>query len=113
MKWQGNVTAWELRFEGFLSGGEADNAHDLGHVRRVVRAARELCRIEGAREDVVLPAAWLHDCVAVAKDSPLRSQASRLAADRAVQFLSENGYDASRLEAIHHAIHAHSFSAKA
>jgi uncharacterized protein len=28
---------------------------------------------------VVLPAAWLHDCVSVAKDSTLRAQASLLA----------------------------------
>lgn len=103
---------WTERFETFLAGGAADNAHDLGHVRRVVRAAHALALEEGADLDVVLPAAWLHDCVAVPKDSPLRSQASRLAAERAVEFLAEAGYPQGHLEAIGHAIHAHSFSAK-
>ena len=42
----------------------------------------------------------------VAKDSPLRKQASRLAADEAVRFLSSIGYDGSLLPAIHHAIAA-------
>ena len=60
---------------------------------------------------VVLPAAWLHDCVIVPKDSPLRSQASRLAADAAIAFLHESDYSAADLHAIGHAIAAHSFSA--
>jgi uncharacterized protein len=109
---QGGLVQWESRFEAFLAGGQADNAHDVGHVRRVVRSARALCRIEGADEDVVVPAAWLHDCVAVPKDSPLRAQASRLAAERATEFLRTEGFDPGRIEAIGHAIHAHSFSAK-
>ena len=61
---------------------------------------------------VVLPAAWLHDCVAVPKNSPLRSHASRLAAERANELLSEAGYPLEFLPAIHHCIEAHSFSAK-
>ena len=61
----------------------ADAGHDLGHVERVVNAAERIGRVEGAAVEVVLPAAWLHDCVVVAKDSPLRSRASRMAADRA------------------------------
>ena len=66
---------------------------------------------EGARVDVVLPAAWLHDCVHVAKDSPQRAHASRLAADHALRFLESAGYPAAALPAIRHAIEAHSFSA--
>ncbi|MEN9354953.1 MAG: hypothetical protein RL318_2278 [Fibrobacterota bacterium] len=112
MEWYGNESMWEGRFITFLEGASADAAHDLGHVRRVVHAARALAALEGARLDVVLPAAWLHDCVAVSKDSPLRAQASRLAADRAVGFLREGGFPEGLLEAIGHCIHAHSFSAK-
>jgi uncharacterized protein len=37
--------------------------------------------------------------------------ASRLAADRARRFLAEAGFPAEHLDAIHHAIEAHSFSA--
>jgi uncharacterized protein len=102
----------ELRFEIFLKEqGFADAAHDIAHIHRVVKSAKKLCAQESAETRVVIPAAWLHDCVAVTKDSPLRSQASRIAADRAVQFLQELNYDPDLLPQIHHAIEAHSFSA--
>lgn len=106
---------WEARLEAALvsaGGTDGDNAHDLGHVRRVVRAARALALEEGAEPAVVLPAAWLHDCVAVPKDSPLRSQASRLCAERAVGILRALGYPEAHHEAVFHCIHAHSFSAR-
>ena len=103
---------WEACFRGFLNEQlESDPAHDLAHIERVVRNARELTEAEGADWSVVMPAAWLHDCVFVAKDSPQRSQASLLAADCAVAFLKEKAFPASDWEAIHHAIAAHSFSA--
>jgi uncharacterized protein len=87
-------------------------AHDMGHVRRVVANARALAAHEGAQLEVVLPAAWLHDCVAVPKDSPQRPQASRLAAEAATAFLQRVRYPARNLAAIAHAIEAHSFSAQ-
>ncbi|KTF14706.1 HD domain-containing protein [Pseudoalteromonas sp. H105] len=89
----------------------ADVAHDITHIERVVRVAKKLCRAEQANMAIVLPAAWLHDCVAVAKDHPDRAKASTMAADKAIQFLSTIGYDDSYFDAIHHAIAAHSFSA--
>ncbi len=94
-----------------LAAQRHDVAHDPGHVRRVVRNARTLAATEGARLEVVLPAAWLHDCVSVPKDSPLRAQASRLAAEQAVKWLAEWGWAAGLLPAIAHAIEAHSFTA--
>jgi hypothetical protein len=45
----------------------ADAAHDPNHIRRVVTNARRLTLAEGADWLVVMPAAWLHDCVAVPK----------------------------------------------
>lgn len=112
----GNVdfAAWEARFARFLGealAGEVDAAHDAEHVRRVVANARLLARAEDADLAVVIPAAWLHDCVTVPKDSPLRAQASRLAAERAVAWLRRAGYPTRHLPAIGHAIAAHSFSA--
>jgi uncharacterized protein len=89
----------------------ADHAHDVAHVRRVVRNVDWLTREEGADAWITLPAAWLHDCVTVAKDSPLRSQGSRLAADAAAEFLRGIGYPDDQLDAVRHAIEAHSFSA--
>ena len=104
---------WEGRFEVFLAREAAgDAAHDEGHVRRVVANARALAEKEGADLAVVLPAAWLHDCVSVAKNSPQRSSASRLAAERAGEWLRAEAYPAEHIAAIEHAIVAHSFSAR-
>jgi len=103
---------WERRFIRFIGeqpGG--DPGHGLTHLRRVVATARRLADLEGARMDIVLPAAWLHDCVHVAKDSPERPRASRLAAAHAASFLKGVGYPAELLPEIAHAIEAHSFSA--
>ncbi len=62
--------------------------------------------------EIVLPAAWLHDCATVAKDSPLRSTASALAARTAGDFLRDSGYPAGLIPDVRHAIEAHSFSAR-
>ncbi len=104
---------WEPRFEDFLKEclKGADSGHDLGHIHRVVIAAKRIAASEAARAEIVVPAAWLHDCVNVAKNSPQRRLASAQAADRAGVFLREAGYPEYHLPAIRHAIEAHSFSA--
>lgn len=89
----------------------ADSAHDISHIERVVNMAKKLALSESANLDIVVPAAWLHDCVAVAKDSPLRSKASSLAADKAAEILSSLNYPQHLIEPIKHAIAAHSYSA--
>jgi uncharacterized protein len=89
----------------------ADAAHDPNHVRRVVSNARRLTLAEGADWLVVMPAAWLHDCVAVPKSSPDRRNASRLCARQAVEWLENHDWPHGRLDEIGHAIEAHSFSA--
>lgn len=58
-----------------------DGAHDLAHLQRVWHNVRTLHEEEGGDLEVLLAAVLLHDCVAVEKNSPLRSQASRLAAE--------------------------------
>ncbi|MEL6616801.1 MAG: HD domain-containing protein, partial [Bacteroidota bacterium] len=90
---------------------DGDAAHDVAHVRRVVTTAERLAAEEGADLGVVLPAAWLHDCVTVPKDSPDRSRASTLAAEAASAWLREQGVEPKCVRAIAHAIEAHSFSA--
>jgi uncharacterized protein len=103
---------WEPRFRRFVADQPgADPGHGPAHLERVVATALKLAAEEGARLEVVLPAAWLHDCVHVAKDSPDRARASRLAADRALAFLEGAGYPPDCLPDIRHAIEAHSFSA--
>jgi uncharacterized protein len=54
----------------------------------------------------------LHDCVPVAKDSALRAQGSRLAAEAATGFLVTIGFPDDLLDGVYHAIEAHSFSAR-
>ncbi len=88
-----------------------DPAHDLLHFKRVVQTAKKLSLAEKARMEIVLPAAWLHDFVIVPKNDPRRSQASRLAAEGAIQFLKEIEYPQEYFADIAHAIEAHSFSA--
>jgi uncharacterized protein len=89
-----------------------DGSHDRSHLLRVWRNATSIAGQEPGCDRTVLTAAViLHDCVAVEKNSPQRSMASRLAATRARTLLAEMGWDAARIEAAAHAIEAHSFSA--
>jgi len=84
----------------------------MAHLTRVVSTALRLAHEEGASLDVVMPAAWLHDCVHVPVTSPDRPRASVMAGDEAVALLTRVGYPAALFDAVHHAIAAHSFSAK-
>jgi uncharacterized protein len=108
------TTEWETRLAALLAEEQSatDAAHDEGHVRRVVANAKKFAETEGADPAVVLPAAWLHDCVTIPKNSPQRASASRLAAERAGELLRAAGYPAQHIPAIEHAIEAHSFSAR-
>ena len=109
-----DLPQWEARFAVFLAENRhtEDAAHDAMHIRRVVANARALAAAEGADRAIVLPAAWLHDCVIVPKDSPQRTMASRLAATAAGEYLHAAGYPPVHIPAIQHAIEAHSFSAR-
>ncbi|MGC5700426.1 HD domain-containing protein [Pseudomonas sp. NFXW11] len=89
----------------------ADGAHDLSHLQRVWRNARRISDQEGGKLRVLLAATLLHDCVALEKNSPLRAQASRLAADKARGILAGLDWPADEIDAVAHAIAAHSFSA--
>jgi uncharacterized protein len=93
-----------------LEPGE-DGAHDLSHLQRVWHNVRLIQAQEGGDLPVMLAATLLHDCVAVEKNSPLRSQASRLAAEKATALLTALNWPAAEVSAVNHAIEAHSFSA--
>lgn len=105
------LDVWEARFATWCAEQPTDAAHDLEHLRRVANVARRIGREEGAALEVVVPAAWLHDCVYVAKDSPDRKRASQLSAAHARQLLAEWEYPMNWLDGVAHAIEAHSFSA--
>jgi uncharacterized protein len=104
---------WAESFQGFLKrdGDFGDAAHDMGHIRRVVRSASDLAATEGADPEIVFAAAWLHDCVAVPKNSPDRAMGSVLAARAASAYLESAGWPDGQIPSIHHAIEAHSFTA--
>jgi uncharacterized protein len=95
-----------------LGPAGTDGSHDLSHIMRVWRNAAAIAATEPAADaEMVCAAVLLHDCVAVEKDSPLRSQASRLAAERARGIVAELGWAPGRIDALAHVIEAHSFSA--
>lgn len=102
---------YQQQCEHFISVNmKTDLAHDLLHVKRVVKLATQLAEVEQAELNVVLPAAWLHDCVSYPKDHALRAKSALHAANKAIDFLMRIDYPEQYLEAIHHAIQAHSVS---
>jgi uncharacterized protein len=88
-----------------------DGSHDIAHILRVFRNALRIHAQEGGDGRVLAAAVLLHDCVAVEKNSPLRSQASRLAAEKAADILAGLSWDKADIDAVAHAITTHSFSA--
>ncbi len=103
---------WTEIFSDYIHNLEsADAAHDASHVQRVAVNAIKFSKIEGADLSIVIPAVWLHDCFTVSKKSELRAQASTLSAEKAEKLLADWGYPQANIEAIKHAIAAHSYSA--
>ena len=105
-EWQDRIAAWVA-----VQMRSADSGHGIDHVRRVVENAKRIGHAEQADSHIYLPAAWLHDCVVVAKSSPQRKLASALAAKHAEQFLAEIAYPENLIGPISHCILSHSFSA--
>lgn len=88
-----------------------DGSHDLAHILRVFKNAMRIHGAEGGDGEILAAAVLLHDCVSVEKNSPLRNEASRLAAQKASDILRRLAWDEGRIAAVSHAITAHSFSA--
>jgi uncharacterized protein len=103
---------FEILFEEKITRalGTLDPAHDICHVKRVVKCAKDLARIEKGKLEVILPAAWLHDLINLPKNHSQRKLASAMAAQEAILFLREISYPEIYFNEIFHAIHAHSFS---
>lgn len=109
----GDYSGLEEKCISFLKNrlNETDTAHDFAHTKRVVANAKTLLMSERADSEVVLAAAWLHDCETLPKNHPERKKASAYAANTAVQFLSTIHFPTEKMEQTAHAIEAHSFSA--
>ncbi len=88
-----------------------DGSHDIAHILRVFKNAMRIHTTEGGDGEVLAAAVLLHDCVSVEKNSPLRNQASRLAAEKASGILAGLGWSDEKIAAVAHAITTHSFSA--
>ena len=110
---QRSFSEWEIIFETEINSMTiaVDPAHDILHLKRVVKTAKSLCASENGNLNIVVPAAWLHDFVVVPKNSPLRKEASKISAARAIEFLQRVGYPEQFHASIAHCIQAHSFSA--
>lgn len=105
---------WQDKFETWWQAQPCDDAsHDLGHFRRVYLMALRIAAQENVSYDpmILLAAAYFHDLVNVPKNSPDRSRASTLSAEKTPEILSEMGFPEEKFDAIAHAIAAHSFSA--
>jgi len=92
--------------------GVSDASHDAAHLLRVWGNVRTISDAEGGDLDVLAATTLLHDCVDVPKDSPDRPYASRLAAEKATDLLTNYGWVESKIAKVAHAIEAHSFSAQ-
>ncbi|MBI6547510.1 HD domain-containing protein [Xenorhabdus lircayensis] len=89
-----------------------DGAHDVAHLYRVWRNAKQICEAESGNLRLVFVAVLLHDCVSVEKNSPKRHLASRMAAEKAALILKNLGWCEEEITDICHAIETHSFSAE-
>ncbi|WP_459618770.1 HD domain-containing protein [Bordetella sp. 2513F-2] len=105
--------SWAPRLIAIAAGeADGDGAHDLQHLHRVRALACTLLHAHPEADAlVVLAASYLHDLVNLPKNHPERAQASRMAAELARRRLQQEGFPAGRLDAVCHAIEAHSYSA--
>lgn len=104
---------WLPRLVAMASAASTgDAAHDLQHLQRVWTSAQVLLkRAPEADALVVMAACFLHDLVNLPKDAPDRALASKRSAQLARHQLAWLGFPAEKLDAVAHAIEAHSFSA--
>lgn len=102
----------EIKCREFIEeSDENDVAHDIAHIKRVVKNAKLIMDSHSADRQIVVAAAWLHDCVILPKNHPNRKKASTLAAEKAAEFLLTVDFPKNKIPAVAHAIEAHSYSA--
>ena len=108
-----SLASWKTRLIAIASEeNDDDGAHDVNHLNRVWQTAQTLLASHpDADAFTVLAACYLHDLVNLPKNHPDRAQASRMAANLAGAKLTAAGFPEDKLEAVRHAIEAHSFSA--
>jgi uncharacterized protein len=107
------LNTWQPKLVALANAAAgSDGAHDINHLHRVWRNAQTLLESHPAADAlVVMAGCYLHDLVNLPKNHPERAMASRHSAALASTQLAAEGFPSSRLDAVAHAIEAHSFSA--
>jgi uncharacterized protein len=85
-------------------------AHDFAHVLRVAENARRIAEAEGARLDVVVPAALLHELFNYPKDHPESHRSGDVCAEHALEVLRGEGVPSEVADAVATCIREHAFS---
>jgi uncharacterized protein len=88
----------------------AGPAHDHLHVRRVAANARLLSRAEGAREEVAVAAALLHELFNYPKDHPDSARSGEVCAEHAREVMRAEGCAPTFVTDVAYAIEVHPFS---
>ena len=57
---------------------ETDAAHNIAHIKRVVKNAQTIHLEESGDKEIVMAAAWLHDCVILPKNHSDRKKGLQL-----------------------------------
>ncbi|AUX73010.1 phosphohydrolase [Erwinia pyrifoliae] len=106
---------WQSRFEHWLneSWQHDDKAHDVAHLKRVWQTAQRIMQGVDADALVVMAGCYFHDIVNLPKNHPQRHLASAQAADETRRILRQifPDFPCNKIDAVTHAVHAHSFSA--
>lgn len=87
-----------------------DPAHDFGHVMRVYKNAKKICKKEKANEKLLLSAVLLHDIVSYPKSDKRSKFSSFESAKKSKQILKKYDYTDDEITIICDAIKDHSFS---
>ncbi len=111
-----SLTHWQQRYESWLQLNwlHDDKAHDIAHLRRVWMSAQRIMQHSDADAMVVLTACYFHDVVNLPKNHPERHLASTYAAEETRRILQQDfpDFPFALLDAVAHAVQAHSFSAR-
>lgn len=99
-----------IRAAGLEACAQRPPAHDALHVLRVERLARAIALAEGARVDVVLAAATLHELVNLPKSHPESHRSGDLCAEAAARLLAELGAPGDFAREVVLCIRDHAFS---
>jgi uncharacterized protein len=89
---------------------DAEPAHDFQHVLRVAGNARAIAIAEGARVEIAVGAALLHELFNYPKDHPDSARSGEVCAEHALRVLTDENWPAADAQAIAYAIRVHPFS---